>query len=147
MAEVLKVSCGDTHRKIDCLKDFPTFLAAETLVAPLMVHQSFLAKNNHPLGFGECQYGARGVKNGVLSGKVEFCRTSAPSFFRPRPVWGLGLTLKDLWQSPHVCTHSGCSDVERKKSVHGTNKILNKYYCPHEVVEGAVWITPFLLTE
>ena len=38
--------------------------------------------------------------------------------------------------SPQDCTHSGCSELEKEKSVNN-NKLLNKYYCPHKVVEGA----------
>ena len=120
MAEVLKPSSGDTHWKNNLAEKIFQPLGYGSFSGPLDGASVLPSQEIALLGFGVCQYGVRGERDGVLSGKVEFCRTFAPSFLWPRSAWGLGPNLKELWQSPHVCTHSGCSELETKKCVLAT---------------------------
>ena len=76
----------------------------------------------------------------VLSGKVENCRTFEPSLSLGRDLFETTAKVERFVSSPQDSTHSGCSELEKKKSVNN-NKLLNKYYCPHKVVEGAVLVS------
>ena len=76
----------------------------------------------------------------VLSGKVENCRTFEPSLSLGRDLFETMAKFERIESSPQDCTHSGCSELEKEKSINN-NKLLNKYYCPHKVVEGAVMVS------